>query len=145
MKNNGKEIRGRSGAGPGVEIPLIGAHVSAGFPSPADDYIETRLDLNKELIFSQSSTFFARVRGDSMKDAGIGEGDLLIIDRSMPYKSGSVVLCMIGGEYTVKRLVKRNNKHYLFPENTGYAPVELKEDMDITIWGVVTYSIRKQF
>ena len=145
MKIHVTEMKGMSETSSAIELPLIEAYVSAGFPSPADDYIETRLDLNKALILSPSSTFFARVKGDSMKDAGIGEGDILIIDRSLPYRNGSVVLCMIDGEYTVKRLVKGNNKHYLLPENPDYDPIELREDMDITIWGVVTYNIKKQF
>jgi len=126
-----------------IELPLVEATISAGFPSPADDYSETRLDLNKELITNASATFYARVRGDSMTMAGISNGDLLIIDKSKTPVNGSVVVCLIDGEFTVKRLQKKANQFYLMPENEHYQPIKIKPENDVTIWGVVTYTIKK--
>ena len=126
-----------------IELPLVEATISAGFPSPADDYSEARLDLNKELITNESATFYARVRGDSMTLAGISDGDLLIIDKSKTPVNGSVVVCLIDGEFTVKRLQKKGNQFYLMPENDNYQPIKIKPENDVTIWGVVTYTIKK--
>jgi DNA polymerase V len=125
------------------ELPLVETTVSAGFPSPADDYSEARLDLNKELISNESATFYARVKGDSMTLAGISDGDLLIIDKSKTPVNGSIVVCLIDGEFTVKRLQKKDNQFYLMPENTKYQPIRIKPENDVTIWGVVTYTIKK--
>jgi len=126
-----------------IELPLVEATISAGFPSPADDYSEARLDLNKELISNESATFYARVRGDSMTLAGISDGDLLIIDKSKTPANGSIVVCLIDGEFTVKRLNKKGNQFYLMPENDNYQPIKIKPENDVTIWGVVTYTIKK--
>ena len=126
-----------------IELPLVEATISAGFPSPADDYSEARLDLNKELITNESATFYARVRGDSMTLAGISDGDLLIIDKSKTPVNGSIVVCLIDGEFTVKRLNKKGNQFYLIPENDKYQPIKIKPENDVTIWGVVTYTIKK--
>lgn len=126
-----------------IELPLVEATISAGFPSPADDYSEARLDLNKELISNQSATFYARVKGDSMTLAGISDGDLLIIDKSKNPINGSIVVCLIDGEFTVKRLQKKGNQFYLMPENDNYQPIKIKPENDVTIWGVVTYTIKK--
>lgn len=125
------------------DLPLVNATVSAGFPSPADDYSEARLDLNKELISNESATFYARVKGDSMTLAGISDGDLLVIDKSKTPLNGSIVVCLIDGEFTVKRLQKRSNQFYLVPENTSYQPIQIKPENDVRIWGVVTYTIKK--
>ena len=126
-----------------IQLPLVEATVSAGFPSPADDYSESRLDLNKELISNKSATFYARVRGDSMTLAGITDGDLLIIDNSKTPVNGSVVVCLIDGEFTVKRLQKAENHYYLMPENHNYQPIKIKPENEVAIWGVVTYTIKK--
>ncbi len=126
-----------------IELPLVEATISAGFPSPADDYSEARLDLNKELITNESATFYARVRGDSMTLAGISDGDLLIIDKSKTPVNGSIVVCLIDGDFTVKRLHKKGNQFYLMPENDKYQPIKIKPENDVTIWGVVTYTIKK--
>lgn len=126
-----------------IELPLVEATISAGFPSPADDYSESRLDLNKELISNESATFYARVRGDSMTLAGISNGDLLIIDKSKTPVNGSIVVCLIDGEFTVKRLNKKGNQYYLMAENDNYQPIKIKPENDVTIWGVVTYTIKK--
>ncbi len=126
-----------------AELPLAEARISAGFPSPADDYSEARLDLNKQLISNASATFYARVRGDSMTQAGISDGDLLIIDKSKIPVNGSIVVCLIDGEFTVKRLRKIENEFCLMPENDNYQPIKIKPENDVTIWGVVTYTIKK--
>ncbi len=126
-----------------TKLPLVEATISAGFPSPADDYSESRLDLNKELITNESATFYARVRGDSMTLAGISDGDLLIIDKSKTPTNGSIVVCLIDGDFTVKRLHKKGNQFYLMPENNNYQPIKIKPENDVTIWGVVTYTIKK--
>lgn len=125
------------------DLPLVEATIPAGFPSPADDYSEARLDLNKELISNESATFYARVRGDSMTLAGISDGDLLVIDRSKTPASGSIVVCLIDGEFTVKRLEKQDNNYFLKAENPNYPPIPITSKNDATIWGVVTYSIKK--
>lgn len=126
-----------------IDLPLVEATISAGFPSPADDYSESRLDLNKQLITNESATFYARVRGDSMTLAGISDGDLLIIDRSKTPANGSIVVCLIDGEFTVKRLQKNGNHFFLMPENDKYQPIKIKPENDVTVWGVVTYTIKK--
>lgn len=126
-----------------MSVPLAEATVSAGFPSPADDYVETRLDLNRELITNQSATFYARVRGDSMKLAGISDGDLLIVDKSKTPQNGSIVICLVDGDFTVKRLKKQDNDYFLIPENDNYKPVKIRAEDQASIWGVVTYSIKK--
>jgi DNA polymerase V len=126
-------------------LPLVEATVSAGFPSPADDYSEARLDLNKTLISNESATFYARVKGDSMTLAGISDGDLLIIDKSKTPLNGSIVVCLIDGEFTVKRLHKKANLFYLMPENENYQPIEIKPENEVQIWGVVTYTIKKHY
>ena len=146
MKNDEKNIRlefFKSSVISTIELPLVEATISAGFPSPADDYSETRLDLNKELITNESATFYARVRGDSMTLAGISDGDLLVIDKSKTPVNGSIVVCLIDGEFTVKRLQKKLNQFYLMPENDHYQPIKIKPENDVTIWGVVTYTIKK--
>lgn len=126
-----------------IELPLAEVTISAGFPSPADDYSEARLDLNKELITNESATFYARVKGDSMTLAGICDGDLLIIDKSKTPLNGSIVVCLIDGEFTVKRLLKKGNQFFLMPENNNYQPIKIEPENDVTIWGVVTYTIKK--
>lgn len=128
-----------------IELPLVDATISAGFPSPADDYSEARLDLNKELISNESATFYARVRGDSMTLAGISDGDLLIIDKSKTPVNGSIVVCLFDGEFTVKRLKKQGNQFYLMPENDKYSAIKIEPQNDVTIWGVVTYTIKKHY
>ncbi len=128
-----------------IQLTLVETTISAGFPSPADDYSESRLDLNKELISNESATFYARVRGDSMTLAGISDGDLLVIDKSKTPQNGSVVVCLIDGEFTVKRLQKNGNYFYLMPENNNYQPIKIKPENEVAIWGVVTYTIKKHF
>ena len=117
--------------------------ISAGFPSPADDFKETRISLDRELVKNKEATFYARVIGDSMIGAGLDDGDLLIIDRSKNPENGKIAICLVDGEFTVKRIKKENNKLYLMPENKKYKPIELKEENELIIWGVVEYVIKK--
>ena len=122
----------------GYKLPLYTCSVSAGFPSPADDYTDKSLDLNEHLIKNPSATFFVRVSGDSMVGAGIHDGDTLIVDRSIEPTNNKIVVAAIDGQLTVKRILKKTNKIFLMPENEKYSPIELSESNDITIWGVVT-------
>ena len=117
--------------------------ISAGFPSPADDFKEIRISLDKELVKNKEATFYARVDGDSMIGAGLEDGDLLVIDRSLNPENGKIAVCLIDGEFTVKRIKKEKNKLYLMPENKKYEPIELKEENELIIWGVVEYVIKK--
>ena len=117
--------------------------ISAGFPSPADDFKETRISLDRELVKNREATFYARVDGDSMIGAGLEDGDLLVIDRSLNPENGKIAVCLVDGEFTVKRIKKEKNKLYLMPENKKYKPIELKEENELIIWGVVEYVIKK--
>ena len=117
--------------------------ISAGFPSPANDFKEIRISLDKELVKNKEATFYARVSGDSMVGAGLDDGDLLVIDRSLNPENGKIAVCLVDGEFTVKRIKKENNKLYLIPENKKYTPIELKEENELIIWGVVEYVIKK--
>jgi len=125
------------------KIPLYASTVSAGFPSPADDYLELSLDLNQYLIKHPAATFYVRVKGDSMINAGIHDGDLLIVDKSMEPGNDDVVVCVIDGEFTVKTLKKVNGEIYLIPGNPHYQTLKITEDMDFQVWGVVTYTIHQ--
>ena len=117
--------------------------ISAGFPSPADDFKETRISLDRELVKNKEATFYARVSGDSMVGAGLDDGDLLVIDRSLNPENGKIAVCLVDGEFTVKRIKKEKNELYLIPENKKYKPIELKEENELIIWGVVEYVIKK--
>jgi DNA polymerase V len=118
--------------------PLFLASVSAGFPSPAEDYIEGRLDLNRHLIKHPAATFFVRVAGDSMIGAGIHPGDILVVDRALEPQDSNVVIAVIDGELTVKRISQRHGKLFLVPDNQAYEPLEIIETMEFEVWGVVT-------
>lgn len=121
--------------------PLYGHSVPAGFPSPADDYVEDRLDLNQLLVQNKSSTFFLRVKGDSMVNAGIFNGDIIVVDRSLEPADRSVVVAVVDGELTIKRLRFRNGSTELHAENPKYQPIQFKEGQELTIWGVVTSAV----
>ena len=122
-------------------IPLLNDSVSAGFPSPADDYTEENIDLNEHLISNPFSTFFLRVKGESMINAGIRDKDLIIVDKSLIAKPGDIVIAMIDGEFTIKRLSIKNDELYLKAENHNYPDLSFKNHTDVQIWGVVIYSI----
>ena len=122
-------------------IPLYGHCIPAGFPSPADDYVEDRLDLNLLLVHNKSSTFFLRVKGDSMINAGIFDRDIIVVDRSLEPVDRSVVVAVVDGELTVKRLRIRGCSTELHAENPKYQPIRLREGQELTIWGVVTNAV----
>ena len=122
---------------------LVEQGISAGFPSPADDFREIRISLDKELVKNSESTFYARVSGDSMIEAGLDDGDLIVIDRSLDPENGKIAVCFIDGEFTVKTIKKEENKIFLMPQNKIYKPIEVEEGNELIIWGIVTYVIKK--
>lgn len=124
-------------------MPYFENPVKAGFPSPADDYTQMRLDLNEHLISHPAATFFVRVEGDSMVGAGIQPGDLLIVDRSLEAQNGKIVLAVINGEFTVKRIRKEGEMLFLEPENPKYPPIQVLPSWDFYVWGIVTYVIHE--
>ena len=126
-----------------LSLPIYSNKVTAGFPSPADDHIEGKLDLNTHLIKHPSATFFVKATGDSMIGAGIHEGDILVVDRSLEPRNGKVVIAAVDGQLTVKRLQKKGSKTFLVPENKKFRSIELNENNDVKIWGVVTNVIHK--
>ena len=126
-----------------LEAILINAGISAGFPSPAGDFKQERISLDKELIKNKEATFFARVSGESMINAGLEDGDLIVIDRSLEPSNNKIAVCFIDGEFTVKRLQVKKNKIWLKPENTNYKAIEVKENNELIIWGIVTNVIKK--
>lgn len=126
-----------------IELPLYASYVSAGFPSPADDYLEDNIDLTKYIIQNPTSTFLMRVKGNSMQDANIHDGDLLVIDKSVKPADGYPVVCFLDGDFTVKTFRMLSNKAYLYPANPSYKPIEITEDMDMRVWGVVVCTVHK--
>lgn len=130
-------------SGISVELPEI----KAGFPSPAQDYVENGIDLNRELVRNPSSTFFGRARGNSMEGAGIFDGDLLIIDKSLEPREGAIAVCFIDGEFTLKRIHFERDGGvvvaiWLMPENESFAPIKVTQDNQFIIWGLVVRSVR---
>lgn len=125
-----------------ISISVLSTSVPAGFPSPAQDCDSDSIDLNRELIHNPSSTFCARVSGDSMIDCGINSGDLLIIDKALPPHDGSIAVCFIDGEFTVKRLSICNEGIYLTPENRNYPPIRVPEGSNFQVWGIVTHIVK---
>jgi DNA polymerase V len=126
-----------------VKLPLFLESVKAGFPSPADDFIDKKLDLNEYLVQHPTSTFFVRVTGDSMIGAGIHSGDILIVDRSLEPQDNNIIVAVINGDLTVKRLRKKNGTVVLYPENVNYEPITITAEDDFSVWGVVTSVIHK--
>lgn len=120
------------------KIPLYLSKVAAGFPSPAEDYLAEKLDLNEHLIKHPTATFFVRATGNSMINAGIHENDILVVDRSLTPIHGKVVIAAVDGQLTVKRLHKKDQKYMLIPDNPDYLPIEISDDSEVYIWGVVT-------
>jgi len=125
------------------QLHLAQEGVSAGFPSPADDFKELRISIDQEVVRNEEATFYARVSGESMLGAGLEDGDLLVIDRSLEPKDNKRAVCFIDGEFTVKRLKVEKNCVYLMPENKKYKPIKVTEENELIIWGVVTYVVKK--
>tara|TARA_B100000287_G_scaffold19209_1_gene19263 strand:+ start:274 stop:777 length:504 start_codon:yes stop_codon:yes gene_type:complete len=128
-----------------MKLPLYSCKISAGFPSPADDHLEKKLDLNSHLIKHPAATFFVRVNGDSMMNAGINDNDILIVDRSLKPSHGKIVIAVVDGQMTVKRLFKRSGKLILMPENKHFKPIEITDSMTVEIWGVVVTAIHSVY
>lgn len=126
-----------------MPLPYADEGIRAGFPSPAQDYLSQAIDLNNELIRHPASTFYGRVSGDSMKDAGLSDGDILVIDKSIEPKTGHMAVCFIDGEFTIKYIQIEKNVVWLIPANDKYQPIKVTEENDFMIWGIVTYSIKK--
>lgn len=125
-----------------LKIPFIQDGVSAGFPSPATDFMETSIDLNKELSQNPLATFYIKVSGNSMIDAGINDKDVLVVDRSLDPQNNKIAICFIDGEFTVKRIKLEKDCLYLMPENKNYTPIKVTEENQLIIWGIVTYVIK---
>lgn len=123
------------------KLSFFNVQVSAGFPSPAEDFKGQSLDLNTHLVKHPTSSFFVRVTGDSMIGAGIIEGDLLVVDRSLSVKNSDIVLAVLNGEFTVKRWIKKKERVFLVPENPSYNTIEIKQEVDFQVWGVVTSAV----
>lgn len=120
-----------------IKLPFVSASVEAGFPSPADDHLEGSLDLNEKLISHPSATFFVRAKGESMRDSGINDGALLVIDRSITPRDGHIVVAMLDGQFTLKRLRKRNGQVFLEAHNPAFTSIEISGEQELVIWGVV--------
>lgn len=128
-----------------LTLPNVGKQIAAGFPSPAEDYLEAMLDLNQLLIKNPSATFYGRVKGTSMRDAGVDDGDLLVIDKSLAYRNNALAVCFLNGEFTLKRIKREGDTLFLMPANPDYQPIVVKEDADFAVWGIVTYIIKKVY
>ncbi len=125
-----------------LELPFVDDGISAGFPSPALDFVDVSIDLNRHLIKNPSATFYGRVKGDSLKNAGISNGDLLIIDRSLEPTNGKIAVCYIDGAFTAKRIQIAKKEIWLIPENEEYQPIRVTEENDFLVWGIVTHVIK---
>ena len=127
----------------GLLIPYFDQGVSAGFPSPALDFMEEKIDLNKALSENALATFFIKVEGHSMIDAGINDKDVLVVDRSLEPENNKIAVCFIEGGFTVKRIRLETDGLWLMPENSNYAPIKVTDENQFMIWGIVTYVIKK--
>jgi len=124
-------------------LPISNSSVQAGFPSPADDYIEKQLDLHELMVKHPAATFFVKVEGESMRDAGINSGDILVVDKSIEATNGKIVVAIVDGEFTVKRLSIGSSGAYLVPENIDFQKIKIDENTEFKVWGVVVYIIHK--
>jgi DNA polymerase V len=125
-----------------MSLPYASGGIKAGFPSPAQDFMDTAIDLNKELIRNPASTFYGRVSGDSMRDEGLEDGDILIVDKSLEPHNGDTVVCFIDGDFTLKYIRIENGEVWLVPANPAYQTIKITGENNFMIWGIVTYSIR---
>jgi len=125
-----------------LSLTFVETRISAGFPSPALDFNENRIDLNKELIQNPNSTFYGKVKGDSMIKVGIEDGDLLVIDRSLEATNNKIAVCYIDGDFTVKRIKIEKNVCWLIAENDNYKPIRVTEENELVIWGIVIHLIK---
>lgn len=126
-----------------LELPISQSYVAAGFPSPAEDYLEDKINLQQVLIRNPTATYLVRVRGESMRDARLHDGDILVVDRSLKPSHGHIIIGVVDGEFTVKRLLQKGKQQYLQPANELFPPMEITEEMDFKPWGVVVWSLHK--
>ena len=126
-----------------LDIPIYQSNVPAGFPSPAEDFMDLDLNLQEYLVQHPSATFCVRVTGDSMQNAGICSGDVMVVDRALEPQNNTIVLAILDGEFTVKRIQKKGQELYLKPENSKFKPIQITEEMNFQVWGVVTHIIHK--
>tara|TARA_B100000925_G_C21851225_1_gene405860 strand:+ start:99 stop:548 length:450 start_codon:yes stop_codon:yes gene_type:complete len=126
-----------------IDVPFYQSNVPAGFPSPAENFMDLDLSLQDYLVQNPSATFCVRVTGDSMKNAGISSGDVMIVDRALEPKNNTIVLAVLDGEFTVKRIQKKANELFLKPENKDFKAIQITEEMNFQVWGVVTHIIHK--
>lgn len=128
-----------------LELPFADGGIKAGFPSPAQDYLTDAIDLNRDIIKHKESTFYARVSGDSMKDAGISDGDIVVVDKALDARDGDFVVAFIDGDFTIKqfKLDKSGESGWLVPYNSDYSPIKVTADNDFLIWGVITFTIKR--
>lgn len=125
-----------------LRLPLADGGISAGFPSPAQDFVDLSIDLNKELVKHPSATFYGRVKGESMRDRGINDGDLVIIDKSLTPKNEMIAVCYLDGEFTMKTIRMEKGCCWLIPANTEFKPIKVTEENDFLIWGIVIHVIK---
>ena len=130
-----------------LELPFVDAGIKAGFPSPAQDYLTDSIDLNRDIIKHKESTFYGRVDGDSMKDAGMGDGDIIVVDKALEARDGDFVVAFLDGDYTIKefRKDKSGDFGWLVPHNRDYSPIKVTAENNFIIWGVVTFTIKKMY
>ena len=127
----------------GLDMPYISSGIKAGFPSPAADFDGSRISIDQIVVKNQTATFYAKANGNSMIGAGIDDGDILVIDKSIEPEDGKIAVCFIDGEFTVKRIKVQENSLLLLPENSLFEPIEVTQDNDFIIWGIVTYVVKK--
>ena len=126
-----------------TDVWLASEGISAGFPSPADDFKEVRISLDKTVVKNEAATFYARVAGQSMEGAGLDDGDLLVIDRSLEPEDNKIAVCFVNGEFTVKRLKVAEDGIWLLPENKNYRPIQINNESELIVWGIVTHVLKK--
>ncbi len=126
-----------------LEMPYISSGIKAGFPSPAADFDGSRISIDQIVVKNQTATFYAKANGNSMIGAGIDDGDILVIDKSIEPQDGKIAVCFIDGEFTVKRIKVQENSLLLLPENKLFEPIEVTQENDFIIWGIVTYVVKK--
>lgn len=126
----------------GLELPFISSGIKAGFPSPAADFDETRVSIDQIVVKHKEATFYARASGNSMIGAGIDDGDILVIDRSLEARDGKIAVCFVDGEFTVKRIKVEQDCVYLLPENPKFEPIKVTEENELIIWGIVTHVVK---
>ena len=125
-----------------IELPFISAGIKAGFPSPAADFDESKISLDAVLVKNRETTFYAKASGTSMIGAGIDDGDIMVIDRSLEPKNNKIAVCFLDGEFTVKRIKVTKEEVFLMPENKLFEPIKITEENELIVWGIVTYVIK---